>query len=425
MTAPATDRFIPAPELSGVLGLLILYSQALIPMLLATPENPESPILRLIWFPIYLGVFVLGLLSIRQVLRHAVRLPFIVLLIIVVMASVFWSIDAGITFRRGIAIAMTTVFGLVLAARYGWLNLLRLFGLCWLILAVGSFLMGAFVPSLGRMAEVHVGAWQGLWWEKNTLGGFMSRATLLFAVLAFGDRAWRRTWIFALVLSFLLVLLSTSKTALLGALVGFAVVAAGLIVRRGPRFALSVFWLAGVAAAAVIAVVVVNPGLVFELLGRDATLTGRTQIWSALGGMIAERPWLGYGYGTFWEAGSVPGEKVRTLLEWDAPTAHNGWLEVLLSVGYVGLVLFAASFFGFVIRALSQFGGSWGGLYATGFAAQYLLFSVSESIILQQNSLLWVAYVALAGKLAVRSQAAGRIVASPRLAHLRDRRSVA
>ena len=35
-------------------------------------------------------------------------------------------------------------------------------------------------------------------------------------------------------------------------------------------------------------------------VGKDATLTGRTDLWNVAITMIARRPWLGYGYGGFW-----------------------------------------------------------------------------------------------------------------------------
>ena len=40
---------------------------------------------------------------------------------------------------------------------------------------------------------------------------------------------------------------------------------------------------------------------VVPLLGKDATLTGRTKIWDAIWRQIQERPWTGYGYSAVWD----------------------------------------------------------------------------------------------------------------------------
>jgi O-antigen ligase len=66
-----------------------------------------------------------------------------------------------------------------------------------------------------------------------------------------------------------------------------------------------------------------------SLLGRDETLTGRTEVWSAVMHAMNERPLLGYGFGSFWT------DARRDLYE--IPTAHSGYLDILLELGEVGL----------------------------------------------------------------------------------------
>lgn len=394
-------------EIIAIIALLMLYSQALLAQL-APADGTENPALRLIWPPVYLVVIGFAIASGRDVARAIRSTPLIALLTLFVVASTFWSIDPGVTFRRSIAVVMTTMFGWLLAARYSWLWMLRLYGIAWLILAVLSFLVSLAVPSIGVMSEVHVGAWRGLWSEKNAMGGDMARSSLLFAVLAMGDKRWRRTWIAAFVLAVALVFLSTSKTSLLGTVLSLGIILLGLLVRRSPRSALLSVWIAGTGVTCLVMALVFAPDLIFGALGRDATLTGRTEIWGALGEAIAERPWLGYGYGVFWLPYSEPGNILRAKVFWDAPSAHNGWLEIWVALGPIALGLFVLSYLSSLSRALLTLATSWGGLYAVGYLAQYTLFSVSESIILKQNSLLWVAFVAVAAKLAMQVREPGR-----------------
>jgi O-antigen ligase len=69
-------------------------------------------------------------------------------------------------------------------------------------------------------------------------------------------------------------------------------------------------------------------------LGRDDTLTGRTEVWAEVVPVIKQRPLLGFGFGSFWT------DERRKL--YDIPTAHNGYLDVLLELGEVGLALYTA-----------------------------------------------------------------------------------
>lgn len=395
-------------EYSVVFCCLVMFSEGLLPRILASETDPESTLLRLLWLPVY-GLILIGCAAVfPRLLRTMARLPFLILLLVLAVASWAWSIDPSVTERRAVAIVATTLAGLFLATRYDWRTLLRLLGVVWLVMAVISFAAGLVAPGFAIMDEVHVGAWRGMWWEKNTLGGQMARASFLFAFLLVMDRPWRTVWAGALLVAIALVILSTSKTALLGMMVGFLVLAGGAWMRRGVVTTLSSLWLGVVVVGAALTVLVVEPALVFQLLGRDATLTGRTDIWSALTDAIAARPWFGYGYGAFWGLESEPAYRVRLATEWLVPTAHNGWLETALSIGLVGLGALVLNYVLFLVRAVRLAVSDWTGLFALGVAGQFLLFSVSESIALQQNTIVWVTYVAIAAKTAASVAASSR-----------------
>lgn len=71
-------------------------------------------------------------------------------------------------------------------------------------------------------------------------------------------------------------------------------------------------------------------------LGGDTGLHGRGPIWEILSIIIARRPVLGYGYSAFWLHPTLPME-VNIYSGWIPGYAHNGILEVLLGVGFLGL----------------------------------------------------------------------------------------
>ncbi|RIJ27773.1 O-antigen ligase family protein [Henriciella algicola] len=397
-----TQTVILAVELGLAFVCLVLFSEGLLPRLFASEyDTDSSAFLRLLWLPVY-GLVAIGCLwKVREMVSLALRMPFLIALLIVTAASFLWSLDPSLTERRSIAVVATSLAGLYLAARYDWRTLLRLMGAVWLFMAIVSIGAVIVAPGFAIMSEIHPGAWKGLWWEKNTLGGHMARAAFLCAFLYILDRPWRPVWGVAVFLCTALVIASTSKTALLGLMLGFGILFAGWISRKGAGITITCLWSGIVLSSAFAAIMIIEPGIILNLLGRDATLTGRTDIWAVLADAIADRPLLGYGYGAFWQLDSMPAYRVRSAAEWLVPTAHNGWLETALSVGLIGLGLLVANFVLFLLRAAWLSIDNWLGIFALGVAGQFLLFSISESNALQQNSIIWVTYVAIAAKTAI------------------------
>lgn len=76
-------------------------------------------------------------------------------------------------------------------------------------------------------------------------------------------------------------------------------------------------------------------GLV-EAMGRDATLTGRTALWDQVLSLSAH-PLFGTGFESFWLGERV--EKLWRIYWWHPNQAHNGYLEIFLNLGWIGLAL--------------------------------------------------------------------------------------
>jgi exopolysaccharide production protein ExoQ len=400
--------FWPALETGAALLLLLLFSQALIGPLFTNETDPNGgEALRLIWPPVYLVALVLIGLNPAPVMRVLMRSWPLVLLAALTLISAAWSIDPGTTMRRGLAVVMTLAFGLWLAARYSWPDLIRLIALMFAILAIGSAVAGALFPSFGIMDEVHVGAWKGLWWQKNTLGAVMAWASLSFIGAGFAARGAveQRIWFGLVLLSAALVLLSTSRTALLALMICTLGPLAIALTRRGFGFAALAIFGGICGVLSVLGVILVGPGVILEALGRDATLTGRTDIWVGLFEAVAARPWTGYGYGVFWTLDDGPVYWIRQATAWDVPTAHNAWFETALAIGLpgVGLALFVIG--AGLFRALSRLFAGVETYWALPFLVAWFGISLSESNLLEQNGLVWLLLSATLAKLASTSGA--------------------
>ncbi|HEX3744907.1 MAG TPA: O-antigen ligase family protein [Bryobacteraceae bacterium] len=73
-----------------------------------------------------------------------------------------------------------------------------------------------------------------------------------------------------------------------------------------------------------------------KALGRDATMSGRTEIWEIVLGQQTS-PFLGTGYESFWMGPRL--DRIWTSGEGRLNEAHNGYLEAYLNLGYCGLLL--------------------------------------------------------------------------------------
>lgn len=74
-------------------------------------------------------------------------------------------------------------------------------------------------------------------------------------------------------------------------------------------------------------------GSFLAILGRNTTFTGRTEIWGSLLPVASQQPFFGLGFGSFWTP--------FTRILFRAGEAHNGYLDMVLDLGYLGLILLA------------------------------------------------------------------------------------
>lgn len=78
--------------------------------------------------------------------------------------------------------------------------------------------------------------------------------------------------------------------------------------------------------------------LALSLLGRNPTLTNRTDIWRIVNGFEVN-PIVGAGFMSFWTGARL--DEVWRLLGTPINQAHNGYLEQYLNLGYIGVAFIA------------------------------------------------------------------------------------
>lgn len=401
--APQADTPLPIGYGLAVF-VLLMFNES---WLLGYPQ-PDTVTLagRVLLMPSYaVGLFFL----LQRPSRAAIgllRTPLLVLLLFVAGASVFWSVTPTGTAQRVIALTLTTLFGVALGARWRWSELVEVMAVAFAFMALLSLVVGLVDPSIGRMTELFPGAWRGVWVEKNTFGALMAIAALTFAAAALFHPSRALFWWAMVALAILLLGLSTSRTAIIALAFGGAGLGLTLLIRRGPVTAIGAIWVAGVGLVGLTVLITVFPDVMFAALGKDATLTGRTQIWAEIWRLIHLRPLLGYGYDAVWTDTSLwgPLRWVTKELQFTPSHAHNSWLEQWLGLGEIGLaawVMLYVSTMGKTIRAVFTDGGA---LLAFPFMLVYSLMSLTESVTLTYNDIHWVLFVAYAVRLSIPSE---------------------
>ena len=404
-------------ETAVAVFIVAMSTAPLFPLLYAPKHLPYEDIvwMRYLWLPVYTAAACYSVWHFRALLRSAPAVIPTALLLVFAAASAAWSIAPDITVRRAEALGFNGLMAFYLAARFSWRALVEILACAILILALGSYVMCLGLPHIGIHSEANAGAWRGLWPEKNELGFIMVIGAQASVACALLQPERRRLWVVSALLCATLVILSRSGTSLL-CMVGSIGAALGLVMaRRGPTLAIGVAFLAGCALLALVFTAVLDLPLVLSLLGKEPTLTGRTDVWAAVSHRIAERPMFGYGYAAFWYDMFGPARLVREEAKWEVPSAHNGWLEMLLQIGWIGTVMAAAYCALTVTTLLRRLFTRQDGFWALMYVGAFLALTFSESVIEKPNTIQWILFATISIKLLadVLAPAPARFRSSP------------
>jgi exopolysaccharide production protein ExoQ len=267
------------------------------------------------------------------------------------LVSISWSDFPGVAFKRWTkAIGDLLMILIIVTDEQPVSALRRLFSRTGFILIPACLLFIKFYPSLGRGYDAWSGTPSnlGVTLNKNMLG-VITLVLLLGAVwrvlaLLRSDQvsSHRGRHLLAqgalLVLGVYLLVLTNSETSsvcfALGAVLLFAT-----SLRFMRRHAAAVHALV-LALVVIVGSVMLLGGAasVTRALGRNSTLTGRTDIWAAIIPM-APNPVIGAGFESFWLSPLVSARLWELFPGLPINEAHDGYIEVYLELGWVGVGL--------------------------------------------------------------------------------------
>ena len=253
------------------------------------------------------------------------------------VASVAWSDYRAVSLRGSLEMVSMVLAAIVIARLTSTTAFVK------------GLAIGAFLVLLATFSHGHFSI-EGIFGSKNQAGyvaevGIFAAAVYLFST---ARRRYKSMFVVIFLWCCLCLVLSHSASSLVSLAVALMVSVVGSLIGWLPRrirwlnFTILVLLgsLGGFAAASL--------GLqaaLFQGLGKDTTLTGRTYLWGEGLKIALQHPVLGVGYGAFWVQGRALAEEYW--YEFYIPTRtgfhfHNSYVETFVELGGVGLALLVA-----------------------------------------------------------------------------------
>jgi O-antigen ligase len=332
----------------------------------------------------------------RSVIQSAWNIKWIVALVLIAIASMAWSQDPSLTLRASAFLLATTAFGVYFGTRYTIPQQLRLLAwTCFLVVSL-SFFFAIFLPKYGIDSDVH-GAWRGVFVQKNGL----ARAMVLAVSVFFFVRPKRFHWLRwpGVAASLALLFLSRSVTGMIVCAGIIATLPLYRLIRSRLTVAIPVVC-AGLLLVGLLLLQDISAAEALQVVGRNPELTGRFDLWNAALLSISKRPWLGYGFSAFWRGMEGESGSLQLTVGWTIPLVqgHNGFIDLTLHLGALGLATFAVGYLVVWRRALGFLSRVPGPVpvWLCTYLVFMLLYNLTESSLLTQHSIWWVLYTSTA-----------------------------
>ncbi|WP_123508312.1 O-antigen ligase family protein [Pseudomonas frederiksbergensis] len=258
---------------------------------------------------------------------------FLLLFMFCVIASIGWSHDPLLSFKRFIAMISVVFFAGFIAYNYSLEKITFMLGCAIGVAALIGLILALVMPSAAFISGgIRDGAFKGIFTEKNAGARINAIAILLLLPMMRQRNRWA---LFCAFFSMIAILLAQSAT-------GVVLIIAGTIsygyfltlIRLRINRSQLMFLGCTLIYLLVCLFLYSNFALLLEMAGRDPSLTDRTLIWELLEPFIDRAFLKGYGFGAFWSSPDADAFITR----WGyIGNAHSGYMETLLNGGIIQL----------------------------------------------------------------------------------------
>jgi exopolysaccharide production protein ExoQ len=308
-----------------------------------------SPIDRVVFFSLILaGVYVLNQRRVT-IAEFARNNRLLTVFLVYCLIAILWSDFPFVAVKRWIKILGHPIMVLVILTERNPIEAVRrVLKRSGYVLIPMSILFIKYFPQYGRGFDMWTGVGfnRGVTLNKNELGyGCMIFGLFFFwnTLLAFkikDRKAKRKELLLSIVffgMTWWLLRVSASATSLSAMLIGIITMTVLGLPWINKRH-IGMYVLGGIFALAASEPFFGIYEHVLKLLGRDPSLTDRTEVWHAALKLV-DNPILGAGFESFWLGTRL--EKLWAIWWWQPNQAHNGYIETYLNLGFVGLLLLA------------------------------------------------------------------------------------
>ncbi|MCW8278247.1 O-antigen ligase family protein [Pseudomonas sp. PCH199] len=276
-------------------------------------------------------------------LRHKVFLSksfyrnnaFLLLFLVCVAASISWSYEPMLSFKRFVALISVVFFAGFVAYNYSLEKISFMLGCTIGAAALIGLICALILPDIAFISGgIRDGAFKGIFPEKNAGARINAIAIVLLLPMIRRRNPWA---IFSACCSLVAIGLAQSAT-------GLVLICAGALsywyfltmIRLRINRSTIAFFATTLLYLLTCLFLYGNYTLLLEMVGRDPSLTDRIQIWELLAPFI-DAEWLrGYGFGAFWNSADADAFITR----WGyIGNAHSGYMETLLNGGVVQLTV--------------------------------------------------------------------------------------
>ncbi|MFB8386205.1 O-antigen ligase family protein [Microbacterium sp. NPDC055910] len=266
------------------------------------------------------------------------------------LASVFWSFDRPESWWGWVSLAAIAFLAIVVGHIRDTLQTARAVGdVLRVLLSISlgvEILSGILLDIPFRFLGVEgqiaaLGPVQGIFGTRNMLG-FVAVVALITFLVEYRTQSVRPgVSLFSVVLAGMLAAFSDSPTVLVLAVgVGLAVGALALVRHARPAQRSALQWVLGglVVVGVIVGYLARHP--IIAWLGAGSDFSTRVDLWNVMVDYLRTRPVQGWGWYGLWPQDGVPFGSINFLLNDTHATGLNAYFDVLLQLGWVGLVLF-------------------------------------------------------------------------------------
>lgn len=358
--------------------------------------NPFDKVSSLFQQFVYLTSLFLLVSRPKGSVRAAIRDPWVWMLTFMSIFSFLWSDYPDISLRKGITTLQTSYFGLYMASRFTLKQQLQMLSWALGIIAIFSFFFTLAFSGVAIESGANAGSWRGPFTQKNLLARLMVLSAIVFLLLALDNPKYPKVSWGLFGQSILMILLTGSKTALLLLLSILILLPLYKLLRKKDTILIPSLVMVVLIGGSSLIFITENWLDILAALGRDATLSGRTTLWEIAIEKIKQRYWLGYGYQGFWLAGG--GAEVIWKHEgYKPPHAHNGFVNMALDFGVLGLIIFVTTLLVTYARGIIwlRTGKTTVELWPIFYVTFFFMYNHTENTIIEHNSLFWALLVSV------------------------------